>query len=50
MPPENLGPTPVIEGRLEALEIAMQQNAHKEHLREHKECKGVSNAIKQLLT
>ena len=50
MPTTNPGTMPIIEGGLEVVEISMQQNAHKEHLREFKYHKGVRNAIKQLIT
>ena len=33
MPPTNPGPTPIIEGGLVAIEMSMQQNFRKEHLR-----------------
>ena len=48
MSPTNPGTTPIIEGGLEVVQIAMQQNSHNKHLRECKEHKRVNNAIKQL--
>ena len=35
MPITNPGLAPIKEGGLKAVEIAMQQNSYKEHLREH---------------
>ena len=50
MPPTNPIPAIIIEGGLEAVEIVTQENTHEENLREHKDCKGVNNAVKQLVT
>ena len=49
MPPNNPGPTPIIEGGLAESEIATQKN-HKDHLREHEYHKGVYNALKKIIT
>ena len=50
MPSTNPGPTLTIEGGISLEEINKQQNAHKEHLRKHKDYKAVNKATKQLLT
>lgn len=48
MAPINPGPVPIIAGTTRSAAIAAQANAHKEHLREHKEHKVVSKAILKL--
>ena len=50
MAPTNPGPVPIIAGTTISAAIAAQENAHKEHLREYKECKAVSKAILKLTT
>ena len=50
MPPTNLGPAPITEGIMPPMEIAMQQNAHKEHVRRCNEHKVVNKEVKQLET
>jgi hypothetical protein len=48
MPPVNPGPVPIIAGNTRTAQIAVQENAHKEHLREFKEYIKVSKAVVQL--
>ena len=50
MPPTNMVPTPIIEGGLEAVEIAMQHNTFKEHIRECKHHKEAINTTKKIIT
>ena len=50
IPPTNLVPAPIIEGGLKVVEIAMQQNSFKEHIRECKHHKEGSNATKKIIT
>jgi len=50
MPPANPGPVPVIAGNTRSAQVAVQENAHKERLREYKEYKAVGKALLQLTT
>jgi len=50
MPPTNPGPVPIIAGNTRTAQVAAQENAHKEHLREYKEYVKVSKAVLQLTT
>ena len=50
MPPTNPGPVPVISGNTRSDQVAVQDNAHKERLREYKEFKTVGKALLQLTT
>ena len=50
MPPTNPGPVPIIAGNTRIAQVAAQENAHKEHLREYKEYVKVSKAVLQLTT
>ena len=50
MPPANPGPVPVIAGNTRTAQVAAQENAHKEHLREYKEYIKVGKALLQLTT
>ena len=44
----NPGPVPIIAGNTRTVQIAVQENAHKENLREFKEYVKVSKAVLQL--
>ena len=48
--PTNLGLVPIIARITRTVTIAVQENAHKEHLREYKEFKAINKAILQLNT
>ena len=50
MPPTNPGPVPIIAGNTRTAQVAAQENAHKEHLREYREYVKVSKAILQQTT
>ena len=50
MPPTNLGPVPIIAGSTRTAQVAVQENTHKEYLREYKEYIKVGKAILQLTT
>ena len=50
MAPTNLGPVPIVAETTRTAQVAAQENAHREHLREYKECIKVSKALLQLTT
>ena len=50
MLPTNPGPMPIIAENTRTAQVAAQENAHKEHLREYKEDVKVSKAMLQLTT
>ena len=50
MAPTNPGLVPIIAGITCTVAIAVQENTHKEHLREYKKFKAISKAILQLTT
>ena len=47
MPPTNPGPVPIIRGNMRSAQIATQESAHKEYLRECNEYVKVGEAILQ---